>query len=315
VNGAAAHGEAVETAAAEAPPAAPIRASLRALEAALDPRTVGLYPARRYRRGFPYRPFAPARRITWEEGRRLDDGSPVLVPSDLVRLVETDRLCQATSNGLAAGRTIGQATTSALLELVERDALLAHWLTRRPGRPLAGEPGVVVLDAAVAVPVVACITLGDGHTTPAVAIGAACRPDLADAVAHARREAAAVAAFLSRALELRYPSPPAAAVRTPREHALFRLRRGQLATRALLDGQEIDASAVPQAPDVLAAFADAGLRPTVVELAAPDGWHVVRAVVPGLQPLWFGNAFRRTVTPRIRALADRGLRRALHPLP
>jgi ribosomal protein S12 methylthiotransferase accessory factor len=315
VTGAPALGEAIETAAAEAPPATHVHARLGELENALDPRAIGLYPARRYGRGFPYRRFDADRGIRWEEGRWLDDGSPVLVPSGLVRLDERDRLCQATSNGLAAGRSIGQATTNALLELVERDAIMAHWLGGRPGRPLAGEPGVVVLDAAVALPVVACIALGDGRTTPAVAIGAACRPDLATAVAHARREAAAVGAFLTRTLELRYPSPPAAAVRTPREHALFRLRRGQLATRALLGGDEIHADAVPRGTDVVAALVAAGLRPAVVELDAPPGWRVVRALVAGLQPLWFGHGFRRTVTPRIRTLAGGRLRRALHPLP
>jgi hypothetical protein len=123
-----------------------------------------------------------------------------------------------------------------------------------------------------------------------------------------------VAAFLGHVLDLGYPSPPAAAVRTPRDHALFRLRRGQLATRFLLDGEQIDPEAVPHCADPIAAFVAAGLRPTIVELDAPVGWHVVRALVAGLQPLWFGGRFQRSLTPRIRAMASGGVRRALHPL-
>ena len=103
-------GEAVETAAAEAPPTAPRRAAARARRCARPPHDRPL-PARRYRRGFPYRAFDPERRIAWEEGRWLDDGTAVLVPSGLVRLDERGRLCQATSNGLAAGRSFDQAAT------------------------------------------------------------------------------------------------------------------------------------------------------------------------------------------------------------
>ncbi len=177
---------------------------------------------------------------------------------------------------------------------------------------------MVVLDAAIAVPVVACVALGDGRASPAVAVGAACRPDLAAAVDHARREAAAVGAVLTDALRQRYPTPPAAAVRTPLEHGLLRLRRGQPAAGFLLEGQETVSDAIAPGPKTLdglvTALTAAGLRPAAVELGAPDGWHVVRALVPGLQPLWFGSRYQRTVTPRIRALARGRVRRAPHPL-
>ena len=237
----------------------------------------------------------------WEEGRWLDDGTAVLVPSGLVRLDERSRLCQATSNGLAAGRSFDQAATAALLELLERDALLAHWLARRPGRPLAGEPGVVVLDAAIAVPVVACVALGDGRASPAVAVALPAARSSRRPSTTPRREAAAVGAVLTDALRQRYPTPPAAAVRTPLEHGLLRLRRGQPAVGFLLEGQEAASDAIAPGPNTLAglvtALPAAGLRPAAVELGAPHGWHVVRALVPGLQPLWFGSRYQRTVTP------------------
>jgi ribosomal protein S12 methylthiotransferase accessory factor len=177
---------------------------------------------------------------------------------------------------------------------------------------------LLLLDAAVSLPVVACLALGDGRRWPAVAVGAACRGDARSAAAHALAEAAAVGEALCRALRAGEPAPPAGALVTPLDHGLLRLRSGRSAMHFLLRGGTLALGALrggPQdLPGVVDLLAANGLRTAVVELDAPTGWHVVRAVVPGLQPLWFGSGRQREAVPRVRSLAAGRLRRAPHPL-
>ncbi|WP_215449692.1 YcaO-like family protein [Streptomyces sp. ATCC 21386] len=67
--------------------------------------------------------------LSWLEGEGLLSGDPVPVPEPAVRLDHTYRaewtppLFRTTSNGLASGNTIPEATAHALAELCERDAL------------------------------------------------------------------------------------------------------------------------------------------------------------------------------------------------
>jgi ribosomal protein S12 methylthiotransferase accessory factor len=67
--------------------------------------------------------------MEWTMARRLHDGRAVPVPYRMVELSFTDpagwrpRVYQETSNGLASGNTLVEATLHALYEVIERDAL------------------------------------------------------------------------------------------------------------------------------------------------------------------------------------------------
>src|SRR6185295_19453658 len=77
-------------------------------------------------------------RHPWVRGRWLGSEEPVWVPAILAYLSLTVRrehlICQGTSNGLAAAADVEEAALRATLELVERDAFMAAWLTASPGR-------------------------------------------------------------------------------------------------------------------------------------------------------------------------------------
>ncbi|MFI4994963.1 MAG: YcaO-like family protein, partial [Hyphomicrobiales bacterium] len=94
---------------------------------ALQPRQFVL-PKRSLRRR-----LAPRTAIPWVPGRDLMSGRSVLVPEELVRLdfrmprPEHYGWFHSTSNGLAAGNTLAEASLHALCELIERDAF-SLWL-------------------------------------------------------------------------------------------------------------------------------------------------------------------------------------------
>lgn len=77
------------------------------------------------------------RSYQWRIGVSEAEG-PTIVPVELVyypvRSADIGRrLCgTATSNGVAAHGTVGAARRSALLELIERDAFVRHWVDQRP---------------------------------------------------------------------------------------------------------------------------------------------------------------------------------------
>ena len=112
-----------------------------------------------------------------------------------------------TSTGLAAHPDPWQALRSAMCEVVERDAVMRTWLTRGPTRPvtafgLSGQRSAPVdfsntvedyrtfaLPAAGSVPTVLGVALGRSGQPP-VAVGAATAPDLAAATRKALTETA-----------------------------------------------------------------------------------------------------------------------------
>ncbi len=206
------------------------------------------------------------------------------------------------SNGIAAGRTLQEAETSAVLELVERDAVGIWWYGKIP-RPSVS---IDVLDASggsalrdwlqsrdrrtwlldlthdLATPVVAAVSCGpDGHD---VAYGFGARLALSDAALAATLE------MLQTELSLRLAR--SAAINGKLEGHGARLLNWSKRT------------SIPEAP-FLAPHADAiAVRPRssnpIVEIGArigrevvfvdlhrpSDTLFVVRALAPGLRPWW-----------------------------
>jgi ribosomal protein S12 methylthiotransferase accessory factor len=91
-------------------------ASLNTLKAAgydlLEPGV--LYPD-------PDRYFSPDYQIKWIVADQLQDGSQIYIPEACVHL-STPAICTPTTNGVAAGRSLSEASLHGLFECIERDA-------------------------------------------------------------------------------------------------------------------------------------------------------------------------------------------------
>jgi ribosomal protein S12 methylthiotransferase accessory factor len=111
-----------------------VRASWAEIAAdAVDPRSLGLYPAERYRApGFPYREFTEDAVANWVWGWSFGRGRPVLAPESFVyyRLPrsggEAGFACEI-SSGFALGGCYEEAVLHGVLEVAERDAFLRAW--------------------------------------------------------------------------------------------------------------------------------------------------------------------------------------------
>jgi ribosomal protein S12 methylthiotransferase accessory factor len=98
----------------------------------IDPTELVLYPDDAYSR-LPYDRYHPEARLGWIMGRDLATDSPVAVPAQPTLMAYNPqpgeaRLCQVTSNGLAAGPTLADAALRAAYEVIERDAFMGAWL-------------------------------------------------------------------------------------------------------------------------------------------------------------------------------------------
>lgn len=80
--------------------------------------------------GFPYQPLSKLQKSHWIEVCSIADGSESWLP---LRLVALDKRCAQpafapmTSNGIAAGNSVWDATERALLEIAERDIATRTW--------------------------------------------------------------------------------------------------------------------------------------------------------------------------------------------
>ncbi|MFC5666090.1 TOMM precursor leader peptide-binding protein [Kitasatospora misakiensis] len=107
-------------------------------EAAIDPRSLGLYPDDRYLiPGFPYRRFTEDAVTDWVWGYSFGQGRPVLVPEAFVYYRKPTpagepRFASEISSGFALGGCYEEAVLHGVLEVAERDAFLMAWYGRTP---------------------------------------------------------------------------------------------------------------------------------------------------------------------------------------
>lgn len=212
---AAALGEAVERYCGNLVPPGLLTASYtqldRAAVAAIDPCSLALYTAEQYKTpGFPFVPFTRDLEVRWSQGREIRTGSPCQVPSSLVwvtylraPLTESEPRTNPTIYaGIAAGPTRAAAEQSALLELLERDAVAIGWISGSPikevlpatwlGQLAAGPERAfrarfLHFPSLVGVPVIGTLLVHEptGH----VALGTACRATPLEAAMKALAEA------------------------------------------------------------------------------------------------------------------------------
>ncbi len=105
-------------------------------EEALHPKHLVLYLPDQYK-DIIFSPFDPQQEIGWVKAFSLVHNKPVYVPAHSTILnynLKNDKeyLCQATSNGLAAGASMMDAVLSAAGEVIERDAFVITWHNELP---------------------------------------------------------------------------------------------------------------------------------------------------------------------------------------
>ncbi len=331
------------------------RAPLRSLTGdVLDPRRLCLYEDAQYDRpGFPFARFKSDRPCLWTRGRWLDNGQPVWVPALTAYYgfpaSGEELFCQTTSNGLAAGSDLEDASLRAIFELVERDAFMLTWLCRLPGRRLtidnALEPEIhdvvkqlekcgaqielYLLDVGLSIPTAVCLGLGDGRSWPGLTVSAA---------AHFSPRIAARKAILEQGysgLSVRrqmkaggrpIPQRPEQ-VRAGNflDHALYYIPAARAAACDFLrsgaaGGCSLSSMAEPSHLSLDACakvLGAAGIRVAIVDVTAPDvarsPFRVVRALGTDMQPIHCGFGLERLANPRLHARLSGKVNTEVHP--
>ncbi len=317
----------------------------------LDPRRLVLYTAEQYER-LPYAPYTPETRIGWAVARSLGTGEAVYVPALAVFLnyevhSHEEMLCPTTSNGLAAGASLGGAVASAALEVVERDAFMVTWLNRLPTervdafthpdrdvqalleayRRRGVEVALFRLPTDTCVSVFLALALANGRRgDPAVVGGLGAGFARAPAARKAILETAQIRPALRRRLRDVETQARLAALVADRANVekledhdlLYASESARDAFDFLLDStpDELDWTAGEASLGRLVDdLAEAGSDLLYVNLTPPEmgalGLFTARAILPDFQPIDFGHRERRLGGERLYALPARlGFREA-----
>ena len=279
------------------------------------------------------------------------NASEVLCPRDFLycNLWPPSSLAAPSSSGTAARLSAEGARAHAAFELIERDAILRHWLAGLPGDHVslaeAGALGEVasafarrgfalsMLDCSIPrgpAVVVAVLTAAEA-AWPDTVIASAAHPDPVEASRHAVSE-------LRTAYELAMSTGPRGVpstvqrVHSPGDHAAFywaaehrdwiRHFREPEDVISFADWSErsrISCGPVDRDSSALAGFLrEAGYTPTFLDLTAPSlrpiGIHVARCFAPEAIPLEFGLGRVRELIPAapVAALGSASMNRP-HP--
>ncbi|WP_170944677.1 YcaO-like family protein [Rhodococcus sp. 14-2483-1-1] len=265
---------------------------------------------------------APLHELRWYRGRCLATGGPVWVPAGTVDFPGHSEWFDVTPSGAAAGPDVEFATTGALLEWVERDALQTVWASGNPLQTIdvashsassaharALSKLMMAVDAAglavqfcsipspTAIPCVVAAIVSDG----VVAVGAKAHPDPARAMVVALQESLQVRSAMIAIREVHGDSAPVGGVRSDLDRALTWMSPGASeewngrvddVRRGLPEPVEKDSGDSTIGETVLRRVQTSRGRPVVVELTdrLPEvhrdmGWCAVKVLVPGFQPL------------------------------
>jgi len=306
---------------------------------AVDPRRLVLHSDEQYeRRGFPCAPYDPGERRSWVWAEAAGSGRRVAVPADLAfygmrrasppAAPPVRPLAYHTSSGCAIAGDPASAALRALLEVLERDALLLAWHRGRPLRRLdverAADPRTLRLSAALRSEGYECVALD--VTQPDVAVpavwalavrvdggglktvsGASAHPVGERAVLGAVREVAGHLRLAQRhyegerRLSDRLVADPTL-VRRPSDHALVYANPLAFERLERLIGPRSPEEPFPAAgcgglEAICARLAAAGLDALFADVTPADvrelGLSVVRALVPGTLPMTFGHGHER----------------------
>lgn len=279
----------------------------------------------------PLVPFDPTVPLRWVTGLDLTTGSPVSVPAVMTYLgmrqwSSSERWWLPISTGCAAHTDLSLALLAGLFEVVERDALTLTWLHQLPlpeleldlpslsvARDRANASGAGrtrLFDATLDTGVPTVYAVNESSGPVATVVGCATAADASTAVRKVLREVqscriAIEAAgpggddpdtFLSAIDGARWMGDPR---RAGAFSFLDRSPRRLVSEMPPLSAASADALL----PTALQAVRDVGGRPVAVDLTTREarraGLHVVRVIVPELQPMTFSPRARYLAHPRV----------------
>lgn len=252
-----------------------------------------------------------------------------------------EQFCQTTSSGLAAGKNWHDAAIRACFELIERDAMMLTWYAQLPCQRLIierfkiGKMAVMIeqlynngvalelylLDVGLHIPTVVCLGLGDGHSAPAVSVSLAAHDDINVAINKALLEQGHLLPHLRMMMASDYPIPTTIKqVQSLEDHAAYYFNQNKISAFDFMRQSEQDAIEPDQWPypainntsqkrqQIAQRLAAAGVDITIIDLTSPDialsPFTVVRAVGAHMQPIHFGEQFKRVDNPRLDTLLD-----------
>jgi ribosomal protein S12 methylthiotransferase accessory factor len=286
----------------------------------------------------------------------------VFVPYHYLRSRPDTPFVQPISTGLACGSSYDEATLSGLCEVVERDAFTLMWQARmsRPRVSPAGLPAtardalrrfdraglrveIVDITTDIRFPTIFTVAIGDAPSSPAIAVAAATDASAERAVVKSLEELAHTRTFARQLLEYTPPVEVDVAgghseVVDQKTHLRFYCPQEAKAFAEFTWSSDevrgfadvVDRTVGDPAADLSTLVEElgrAGLDAVVVDLTTADiaslGLSVVRAVVPGLHPLFMGHRNRALGGRRLYAvpqqLGHEGLERGeqdnLYPHP
>ncbi len=240
---------------------------------------------------------------------------------------------QSSSTGLACGMDAERAILSGLCETIERDAFAAMWQMRYAPRRLQVTdatlasllPGVQhALQASplqidlwdistdIGLPVVLCLARNRNGAT--MSVGASAHLSITQAINKAVIESLHGYIWADSILQSGTPLPERTAIDNPSDHFAYFLDRSRQSTLDFLfDNPQVirsDDPALQQLSDqtaLLGRLRQMGYRALAADVTAADigslGFQVVRTVVPGLQPLLFGDGRISLDTRRLQQIA------------
>jgi ribosomal protein S12 methylthiotransferase accessory factor len=303
------------------------------IKGAIDPTTLAAYTPEQYEaRDFPLQPFSVRRKYLWCEGVQVETGRLARLPAECVHAHSAlprsyrEKACtNSSTSGVAAWTDAEGALCRATLELIERDAFVHQWISRKspplvlPGSlPARAQRRVEALQAtghriALAqigelVPVYAVFL--QHLTRPFTAITAAAHFDEEAAVDKALDEAEGRAAHAAA-----FPAEPIAraadvqsTVDVNRFYQTRQFFRNADFFAAGAVSEHFGASARAGCGDwatLKATLAQQGLNLIAFDIT-PQGaaldqgrtpLRVVRALVPGLLPIWFQHGLQPAALP------------------
>lgn len=310
---------------------------------AIDPRRIVAYGRHQYAwPQFPLTPFDPGANYLWCRGVDVAAGRDVWLLAECVHALaalppehRAKAYTNTSTSGVAAWTDAEGALCRAALELVERDAFLRAWLEHRPrplivaeSLPAAARQRVAALAAAghrVAiaqvgdelVPVYAVFLQATDRAFTAITAAADFNPEQALAKALDEAEGRAASATTASA-------PPLASARhveSPQDiQRLYQSRRFFRRSDFFAAGPSCErfGDAQPRFcsrwDELQGRFARRGLQLIAVDLtpagaAVAQGrvpLHVVRAVLPGLLPIWFQHGLHPAAMPAFAAARRAG---------
>ncbi|CAM4233998.1 TOMM precursor leader peptide-binding protein [Pseudoalteromonas maricaloris] len=319
----------------------------------VNPADLVLYSPEQYATpGFPFSKWRSKQKIHWVEGSWIGTSRATWVPALVSYFNFTcpyeEQFSQVSSNGLAAGKDNEDAAVRACFELIERDAMMLTWYAQLPCTRLDADSlltgklklmvesitqqGIALelylLDVGIHIPTVVCLGLGDGFTTPAVSVSLATHDNINVAVTKALLEQGHVMPYLCSLMQSGHKAPQTVEqVRTLEDHAAFYFSSAHLSAFNFMrqpksESKPLSCWSYPTlegAADLRQRITKAGVDIAIVDVTASDvalsPFRVARAVGVNMQPIHFGEQFKRIDNPRLhKLLAGRAVNLYPHPI-